>query len=169
MFHELPSHKHSEPRSCPGRPRSDGSNGLVTEATFTLFAQRIVVPDRGSLIEDVLALMTAAGRHLSSPLGPAAMQFAIALRHDEVIRREMHEQWTLRFQTLKELFDRAAARGEWPSQTDPWPLTQGLIGAVYLRVFLLREPVSARHLRPLAEALLAHSKSAFAQQRGGRG
>jgi AcrR family transcriptional regulator len=138
--------------------------GLVMEATFALFAQRIVVPDRGSLIEDVLALMVAAGRHLRSPLGHAAMQFALALRHDAAVTREMHEQWTLRFQTLKQLFDRATERGEWPSPADPWPLMQGLIGAVYLRVFVLREPVAAQNLRPLAEGLLAHSRRAFAQR-----
>jgi AcrR family transcriptional regulator len=138
--------------------------GLVTEATFALFAQRIVVPDRGSLIEDVLALMTAAGRHLNSPLGHAAMQFATALRHDEIITREMHEQWTLRFQRLKQIFNRDAARGEWSSQVDPWPLMQALIGAVYLRVFVLREPVTARHLRPLAEALLAQPRTTFAKK-----
>jgi AcrR family transcriptional regulator len=129
--------------------------GLVTEATFALFAQKIVMPDRGSLKEDLLTLMVAAGRHLNSRIGHAAIQFALAMRHDEAVTRRLHAQWALRFQTLRRVFERAAARGEWPSHADPWPLIQGLIGAVYLRVFVLREPVTPRHLRPLLESLLA--------------
>lgn len=131
--------------------------GLLVEATFALFAQKIVIPNRGSLLEDLLALMAAAGRHLSSPLGCAAMQFALAARDDDALAREMREQWTLRFQALRQAFDRAAARGEWPQEADPWPLMQGLIGAVYLRVFVLREPVTPRSLRPLLESLLDHA------------
>ena len=50
---------------------------------------------------------------------------------------------------------RAAARGEWPAAADPRPLLQALIGAVYLRVHVLREPVTPKHLRPLIEAVLA--------------
>ncbi|KRR18028.1 TetR/AcrR family transcriptional regulator [Bradyrhizobium retamae] len=134
--------------------------GLVTEATFALFAQKIVLPDRGSLIDDLVSLMVAAGRHLSSPLGYAAMQFALATRKDPVLTREMHEHWALRFRTLKQVFERAAGRGEWPRHTDPWPLMQGLIGAVYLRVFVLREPVTPAHLRPLVASLLMQSRNA---------
>lgn len=138
--------------------------GLVTEATFALFARKIVVPDRGSLFEDLMALLVAAGRHLSSPLGHAAMQFALAMRNDASIAREMHELWNLRIQTLRQVFERAVARGEWPSQTDPWPFMQGLIGTVYLRVFVLREPVTPRHMRPLLESLLAQQGVSFDRQ-----
>jgi AcrR family transcriptional regulator len=127
--------------------------GLVTEATFSLFAQKITVPDRGSLLEDLLALMLAAGRHLSSPLGHAAMQFVVAGRNDEGCTSAMHEFWTLRSRTLRQVFERAATRGEWPLHVDPWPLMQGLMGAVYLRVFVLREPVTPRYVRPLLEQL----------------
>jgi hypothetical protein len=42
------------------------------------------------------------------------------------------------------VFERAAARGEWAHQAEPWPLMQCLVGAVYLRIFVLREPVTAR-------------------------
>ncbi|MGJ4949327.1 TetR/AcrR family transcriptional regulator [Bradyrhizobium sp. HKCCYLS20291] len=131
--------------------------GLVVEATFGLFAQKVVMPNRGTLLEDLLTLMVAAGRHLSSPLGYAAMQFALAMREDEALTREMQELWALRFQTLKQAFDRAVTRGEWPRDADPWPLMQGLIGAVYLRVFVLREPITPRYLRPILVSLLAQN------------
>ncbi|MGY4238355.1 AcrR family transcriptional regulator [Bradyrhizobium sp. USDA 4449] len=133
--------------------------GLVTEATFALFAEKIIVPDRGSLPEDLIGLLVAAGRHLSSPLGHAAIQFGLAVRNDPFVTKAMHQQWTLRFQKLNQLFDRAVARGEWPANTDPWPLMQGLLGAVYLRVLVLREPVTSRHLRPLILGLLMRTQA----------
>lgn len=92
------------------------------------------------------------------------MQFALAVRHDAALAREMHEQWALRFQTPRQVFERAAARGEWPPRADPWPLMQGLIGAVYLRVFVLREPVTPRYLRPLLDCLLMQSGPALGPQ-----
>jgi AcrR family transcriptional regulator len=128
--------------------------GLVTEASFVLFAQRIAIPDRGSLLEDLVTLLSAAGRYLSSPLGLAAIQFALAVRHDRTLTRDMHEQWVRRFQSVREVFARAVDRGEWPSRADPLPLMQALVGLVYLRVFVLREPVTPRIIRPLAQALL---------------
>ena len=57
------------------------------------------------------------------------------------------------FHERGQVFERAAERGEWPSGVDPSPLMEGLLGAVYLRVFVLHEPVTPRHLRPLLEDL----------------
>ena len=128
--------------------------GLVMEATFALFAQKITVPDRGALLDDLVAIAAAAGRHLNSPVGRAAMQFALAAGRDDTFAREMHLLWSRRFETLRQIFERATARGEWTSNADPWPLMQASIGAVYLRVFILREPVTPRHMRPLLAAIL---------------
>lgn len=129
--------------------------GLVTEATYALFAQRITVLDTGSLVEDLVGLLSSTGRLLTSPLGRAAMQFGLALTHDAAITRELHELWAVRMQALRQVFERAEQRGEWPKGADATPLIQGLIGAVYMRVFLMREPVTPKHLRLLVEGMLA--------------
>lgn len=129
--------------------------GLVTEATYALFAQRITVPDTGFLVEDLVGMLSSSGRLLESPLGRAAMQFSLALTHDAAITREMHELWSVRMQALRQVFERAEQRGEWPQGVDATPLIQGLIGAVYMRVFLMREPVTPKHVRLLVEGMLA--------------
>jgi AcrR family transcriptional regulator len=127
--------------------------GLAMEATFALFATNIAIPDKGSLVEDLTALMTAAARHLESPLGRAAMQFALAMRDDPAINSELHSLWARRFEAFRGVFERATDRGEWPG-ADPTLLLEAMIGAVYLRVFLLRKPVTPKALRPLVEELL---------------
>lgn len=120
---------------------------LVVEATFALFARSIVVADRGSLIEDLLALLVALGRQLKSPLGISAIQLAAGSADDPDIDRALREQWTIRFQTIRQVFERAIARGEWPPEADPLPPMQCAIGVVYLRVLILKAPVTRAHLR----------------------
>lgn len=136
--------------------------GLVTEATYALVAQRIPVPDTGSLSGDLVRLSCFAGKYLKSPLGRATMQFSSLLSQEAARTREMHEQWERRMQELLHLFERAQVRGEWPEGADPVPVLQALIGVVYLRVFIVRMPVTPRHMRPLVEVLLRGS-SQFAR------
>lgn len=128
--------------------------GLVLEATFALFAQDIPIPNRGSLREDLVALLSSAARQLGSPLGWAATQFAMALPRNEETTRELRALWTRRFASVREVFERAAARGEWPAGKDPQDVIESLVGALYLRVLHLREPVTATHLKRLVEAIL---------------
>lgn len=130
-------------------------DGLVADATFTLFERNIAMADRGSLAEDLTYTMSAAGRYLDSPLARAALQFGLGLPRDADTTRDLRERWSARFGTFEQIFDRAAARGEWPADADSRPLLQALIGAVYLRVHVLREPVTPKHLRTLVEAVLA--------------
>ncbi|MEU5259819.1 TetR/AcrR family transcriptional regulator [Amycolatopsis sp. NPDC021455] len=130
-------------------------DGLVAEASFALFERNIPVADRGTLVEDLTATMSAAGRYLDSPLARAAFQFALGLPGDADTTRELREHWATRFHAFEKIFERAAERGEWPATADSRPLLQALIGAVYLRVHVLREPVTPKHLRPLVEAVLA--------------
>ena len=111
--------------------------GLAMEATFALFASQVDIPDKGSLLKDLTALMSSAARHLDSPLGRAALQFALAMRDNPAINSELHSLWAHRFDAFLYLFQRATERGEWPG-SDPTLLLEALVGAVYLRVFLHR-------------------------------
>lgn len=129
-------------------------DGLVLEATFALFAQDIPIPDRGSLREDLVTLLSSAVRRLASPLGWAATQFAMALPRESEMTQEVRQQWARRFASVREVFERASLRGEWPVGKDPQDLVESLVGAVYLRVLHLREPVTAAHLKRLVDAVV---------------
>lgn len=134
--------------------------GLAMEATFALFAGSVDIPDTGSLVKDLAVLMSVAARHLGSPLGRAAMQFALVVRDDPAINGELHSLWARRFEAFRGVFDRAAARGEWGG-ADPTLLLESLIGAAYLRVFLLRRPVTPKHMRAIVAAVLAGKSAAM--------
>ncbi|SCX72990.1 TetR/AcrR family transcriptional regulator [Variovorax sp. EL159] len=129
-------------------------DGLILEATFALFAQDIPIPDRGSLREDLVNLLSGAVRQLSSPIGWAATQFAMALPRESEMTQEVRQQWAKRFASVREVFDRASLRGEWPAGKNPQDIIESLVGAVYLRVLHLREPVTAAHLKRLVDAVL---------------
>lgn len=127
--------------------------GLAMEATFALFANHITLPDKGSLVEDLVSLLSNAGRYLEGPLAHAALQFGLAMRDDADVIAEMHALWAQRFEVFRTVFARAAARGEWSGANESH-LLEALLGAIYMRVFLLREPVTPRHVRPIVTALL---------------
>jgi AcrR family transcriptional regulator len=131
-------------------------NALVMDATFALFAQNVKVRDRGSLVEDLVAVLSALGRHLRTPLGRAAFESAMVVFDDPMLSSELGSHWNARFKEVGEIFTRAAQRGEWPSSRAPEPLLQSLIGAVYLRVFLFGLPVGPAQIRALVEDLTGH-------------
>jgi AcrR family transcriptional regulator len=139
--------------------------GLVLEATFALFAQDIPIPDRGSLREDLVSLLSSAVRRLSSPLGWAATQFAMALPREGEMTREVRQLWAARFASVREVFEHASVRGEWPAAKDPQELVEGLVGAIYLRIFHLREPVTTAHLKRLVDTILPATREVLARKR----
>lgn len=134
--------------------RWKSKDGLMMEAIFELFAENIVIPNRGSLHADLVALMSATVRYLRTGVGRSAIQFVLATYNDAGVTSELHRLWSKRFSAVQQIFERASKRGEWPEEADPMPLLHCLIGAVYLRTFLLRERVTANQLRELTLWLL---------------
>ncbi|HEM7800636.1 TetR/AcrR family transcriptional regulator [Burkholderia cenocepacia] len=134
--------------------RWKSKEGLVMEAVFELFAENIVIPNRGSLHADLVALMSATVRYLRTGVGRSAIQFVLATYNDAGVTSELHRLWTNRFSAVQQIFERATQRGEWQRDADPMPLLHCLIGAVYLRTFLLRERVTVNQLRELTLWLL---------------
>lgn len=128
--------------------------GLVMEATFALFAQDVPIPDKGSLHKDMVALLWSALPLLSSSLGWAATRYSMALPREGEMALQVRQLWAKRFAALEGVFERASERGEWPRGKDPRCHIQSLVGAIYLRVFHLREPVTLAHLKELVETIL---------------
>jgi hypothetical protein len=60
----------------------------------------------------------------------------------------------VRFSLLGEVVERAIERGERPAGTVPKPLIEGLLGRIYLRFLVTREPLDDRFLVGLADWLV---------------
>lgn len=127
---------------------------LAAEATFEVFRQNTPIPDTGSLLEDLVVFHASAGRLLRTRLGLAAMELALSTAASPQVTFMVRERWTTRFASLNAVFERGTARGQWPGHVDPTPFIEALIGVMYLRVFLLRQPVDEVHLRRVYAALL---------------
>ncbi|WP_269505926.1 TetR/AcrR family transcriptional regulator [Burkholderia sp. IMCC1007] len=134
--------------------RWKSKEGLMMEAIFELFAENIVIPNRGSLHADLVALMSATVRYLRTGVGRSAIQFVLATYNDAGVTSALHRLWSNRFSAVQQIFERASKKGEWPAEADPMPLLHCLIGAVYLRTFVLRERITPRQLRELTLWLL---------------
>ena len=62
--------------------------------------------------------------------------------------------WVVRFSLLGEMVERAIERGELPAGTAPKPLIESLLGAIYLRLLVTREPLDDAFLIGLADWLV---------------
>ncbi len=98
-------------------------------------------PDTGSLRGDLVALVEGMIRLLTEPPSAdiAVAALAAAARHPELDTRNFFAD---RFAKEREIFERAARRGELPASADPMLVLDLLAGAVWTRVVLrgLRAP-----------------------------
>jgi len=114
---------------------------LVLDAVNRRVAQDIPVPDTGALRSDLVALLRSLQLFLQSREGQALFQTAVATLHVPELRAFRQEHWRQRRAHLQILFERAIARGELSPQVDCQFLLEMLSGIMYMRLFVVNEPV----------------------------
>ncbi len=112
---------------------------LVAEATASLVAQDIPIPDTGALRSDLIQLLQLLRVFMQSAAGQAIIQIGIASRNVPMIGSLYQSYWRRRSALMRPLFERAIARGELSPQTDLSLLFETLVGVFYVRLSLLRE------------------------------
>lgn len=120
---------------------------LVLEAMLARAGERIVVPDTGSLREDLLELVRTAAANASTP-EVAAMARAVAAEapHDATLAAANHRFWAERLALDAVIVERAIARGEVAAGTEPARVIEAVIGPIHLRLLLTGEPVDRSFL-----------------------
>jgi hypothetical protein len=114
----------------------------------------VPVPDTGSLRGDLLALLSAIAAFITTPLGQVLLR--LALRDDLPEDRDDRQRfWAERFTTGRTVLQRAQARGELRPGTNSQLTIETLLGALYVRLLLAREPIDDALIEQLAELLLA--------------
>jgi AcrR family transcriptional regulator len=114
---------------------------LVLDAVNRRVAQEIPVPDTGALRSDLVAVLRSLQLFLQSRVGQAMFQTAVATLHVPELRAFRQEHWRQRRAHLQILFERAIARGEVSPQVDSQLLLETLSGIMYMRLFVVNEPV----------------------------
>jgi AcrR family transcriptional regulator len=127
---------------------------LILDALLELGERRVPIPDTGSLRGDLLTVAREIVASVSTPEANAVVR-AAAAEPDENSKlvAAVRQFWTVRFALLGEIVTRAVARGELPAGTDPKPVIEGLLGGIYLRVLVTREPLDDEVLVGLADWL----------------
>ena len=132
---------------------------LVLDALLEIGERRVPIPDTGSLRDDLLTVAREIVASVSTPEADAVVRAAAAdPGPDSKLVAAVRQFWAVRFGLLGTMVERAIERGELPADTDPKPLIEGLLGGIYLRVLVTREPLDDAVLVRLADWLAAHAR-----------
>ena len=125
---------------------------LVVDALLSRLGQEVPTPDTGSLRGDLVALLRAVIAFLGTPLGENLVR--MALRQDIFSHSDHSRYWTDRFTRGSAMLDRAEARGELRPGVDRFLTIETLIGPLYFRFLLTREPLDEDVLESVVDLVL---------------
>jgi AcrR family transcriptional regulator len=126
---------------------------VVLEALLEEAADAIAVPDEGSLSEDLLVFLTETFRQRGQrPVLVGLMAQALL---DPVFAQGFRDRFLFgRRIVLREIFDRAVARGEIAPGIDPELLIDVVYGVLWYRLLLDHAPLDDEAGRDLADLVL---------------
>jgi len=131
---------------------------LVLDAVNHRVTQEIPAPDTGALRSDLVAVLRSLQLFLQSRVGQALFQTAVATLHMSELCALRQEHWRQRRAHLQILFDRAITRGEISPQVDCQFLLELLSGIVYMRLFVVNEPVDETLPERVVDFILSGTK-----------
>jgi AcrR family transcriptional regulator len=145
-------HKTTVYRRWPDR------SSLVLDAMLELSSSTVPVPDTGSLRDDLLTLAGAIAANLSSPQVVAILRTLVAASNEPVIAAASRSYWRARFDLVSQVVSRGIERGELPADASSDPIIEVLIGPLYLRALVTRQPLDAEFVRRCVGAALGSTQ-----------
>jgi AcrR family transcriptional regulator len=110
--------------------------------------------DTGSLRADLMTLLQDVAAFAGSEQGRGIMQAVFIQRGSPVIAAEAHAYWTQRFDSAGEIVRRAIKRHELPEDTPERLLVEMAAAPIYLRLFIVGEPVDDNYLEGVVQFVL---------------
>lgn len=126
---------------------------LIVDVALDAAHEAIPVPDTGDLASDLVKLFEEARLFLRSPVGRAFVVMAVQEGRAEAIAMA-RSYWKHRFARLDVIFERATARGQWPADGNQQLVLRMIVGPLWFRLFVSREPVGRRYIATLVAAAL---------------
>lgn len=128
---------------------------LLLDALLDRGERRVPIPDTGSLRDDLLTVARQIAASVATSEIDAVIRAVTANPStDSKLVEAARHFWEVRFSLLGSIVERAIERGELPAGTEPKPLIEALLGAIYLRVLVTREPLDDGFLVQLADWLV---------------
>jgi len=142
--------------------RWPGKAYLAADLYEAIVPRGEIEADTGSLQSDLEAMVTTLFQHYAQgPAGPLLSGLIAEGQGDleapETLRSAFFDS---RSQTTRDLFQRAADRGELPGETDIGFLSDLLIGAIWMRLLVRHAPLD----RDFARQLAAHFAALYLQE-----
>lgn len=138
-------------RSWPGKA------AVVMDAVFVESDPRLGFPDTGSAREDLRRQMAQVAELFAEPSFAAPFVGLLAeSQHDASLAEALH-QWliTARRAGAGEVLRRGVARGELRPDLDVGLAIDALYGAIYYRLLVSHQPLSAEYARAVVDAVFA--------------
>ncbi|RAG86629.1 TetR family transcriptional regulator [Streptacidiphilus pinicola] len=130
---------------------------MVIEVVSELVSSGILLPDTGSLHEDLRLMIQVVYRLLRHPLAAQIVPdlLAEAARNPEIAGTLALALRESQRESSAALVRRAVARGELPASTDPDLALDLIAGPLYWHLLVTREPVTKDYLERLARSITA--------------
>ncbi len=136
-------------------------SALALDACLDFAAERLPLPDTGSLSEDLVELLRGVVRLLQSRQGAALLAMSLAQSPEaQELRRDY---WRERLGLAASLVERGAARGEIAPAVDGARLIEFLVAPLFFRTLVSLQPLEEAPLEQMvAEALAIFGAGASA-------
>jgi AcrR family transcriptional regulator len=126
---------------------------LIIDALLDRQRGNVPIPDTGELRSDLLALLDAVTASITSPDGRALLRAAQESGPPE-LESLVHRFWHARFALAREIFQRAADRGEIAPELDHDLMVELAVAPLFFRQLVTREPLSRAFRARLVDALI---------------
>jgi AcrR family transcriptional regulator len=134
--------------------------GLITQVLASSAQSMIPVPDTGSAGADLRALARSVQEVLSDPRGAAITRALLAgSATSPEIRQLMEDYWAARLAAISVIVDRAAARGELPTGTDPEMVMRAVAAPLFYQLLVTFQPITRPDADRAAAAALAAARA----------
>ena len=134
--------------------------GLIADALELASGEPWPVPDTGTIDGDLRALAREVLTGFTDPqAGPVATAFVSAAIQNPEAGRALHAFFQARHEQSAPIVDRAVARGELPTGTDPVEVVRVAIAPLYYRLFVTGEPIDQTIADRAAAAALAAARA----------
>lgn len=149
VAHRAGVHKTTLYRHWPSR------EALVREALLARSEVTVPIPDTGSLGADLIAFAEAVVANITAPDYEAIVRaVASDARTEGALGDAARGFWRERFQLARIIVLRGIGRGEIGADVDPNVLLESLVGPLYLRLLITREPLDDAFVEGLVTQLI---------------
>ena len=127
---------------------------LTLDALLAYSQAQLPVPDTGTVRGDLIEFARLIVAYLATPLGAALVRAMAVADDDPALADSRARFWRSRLDASRPIIDRAAARGELATGTDPQLPLELLVSSLHMRALLTRQPLDDAWIERIVDTAL---------------